>query len=379
MVDPLQHDPLAALAESERALSTLMANLPGVAYRCSNKPDWPMQFMSQGCLEVTGYPPEAFVDNAKLAYGDIIHPDDQERVWAEVQVAVDADRPFTLEYRITTAAGQARQVWERGRAVRDPQGQLLSLEGFIWDVTERAELEARVLGAQRLEAMGQLAGGVVHDINNMLMVIRSFLDMAEAGHHGGASEDWVGPAVQAVERGAALTRQLLTIARKQPHEHRPVELNQLLEGFVALIGRLLGRWVTLDLQLAERPVWVHADGGQLEQVLMNFCINARDAMPEGGRLTLVCRVQRATAGGDAQDGGGDLAVIEVIDTGTGIDPAIQEEVFSPFFTTKSVEQGTGLGLSTVASIVQQHRGRVALHSSPGQGCRFQVSLPLLEL
>jgi len=279
MVDAPRPLAPAVQTESERALSTLLANLPGVAYRCLNRPRWPMEFLSQGCLELTGYPPETFVMNAEMEYGDIIHAEDRKRIWGEVQLAIDTDRPFTLEYRIRTADGRQRRVWERGRAVRDVAGVLVSLEGFIWDVTERVELEARVLEAQRLEVMGQLAGGVVHDINNMLMVIRSFLDMAAAGHHGNSSKDWVGPAVHAVERGAALTRQLLTIARQEPHERREVELNGLLEGFVAMIGPLLGKLVTVDLHPADGPIRVYADPTQLEQVLMNLCINAVTPCP----------------------------------------------------------------------------------------------------
>ncbi len=365
-----------AMPEPERALATLLANLPGMAYRCLNEPDWPMQFMSQGCLEVTGYPPEAFVMNARLAYGEIIHADDRARVWDEVQEAVQADRPFTLQYRIRTADRQERVVWERGRAVRDPEGRLLSLEGFIQDITARVELEQRYLHAQKLEVMGQLAGGVVHDINNMLMVIRAFLDMAQLDQKPDAPEDWVHPALQAVERGAVLTRQLLTIARKQPSQVRPLELNALLEGFVALFERPLGKAVHLELRRSEEPAWVLGDPGQLEQVLMNLCINARDAMPNGGRLGLRCRV--APHGDVVNACHQDYAVVEVSDTGTGIDPAIQQDIFSPFYTTKPADKGTGLGLSTVASIVQQHRGHVRLHSEPGQGSRFEVWLPLLE-
>jgi two-component system, cell cycle sensor histidine kinase and response regulator CckA len=376
LADTPEHPAAPGLSEPERALATLLANLPGMAYRCLNLPGWPIQFLSQGCLELTGHPPEALVMNAEHEFADIIHPDDRARIWDEVQAALEGDRPFTLQYRIHTADGRERTVWERGTAVRDAEGEVLSLEGFIQDITERVQLEARVLEAQKLEVMGQLAGGVVHDINNMLMVIRSFLYMAELEQRPDASDDWVHPALQAVERGAALTRQLLTIARKQPSEVRRLELNALLEDFVAIFERPLGKLVHLELKLADGPVWVLGDAGQLEQVLMNLCINARDAMSRGGHLGLACRVVRQ---GDGEDGiGRDCAVIEVSDTGTGIEPAIQEEIFSPFFTTKPVGKGTGLGLSTVSSIVQQHQGQVRLHSSPGQGSRFEVWLPLHE-
>ena len=376
MPNPIEPRVQPSLPEPERALATLLANLPGMVYRCLNQPGWPMQFLSEGCLDLTGHPSEAFVGNPEREFGDIIHPDDQGRIWDEVQAAIDADRPFTLQYRIHTADGRERTVWERGRAVRGVGGELLSLEGFIQDISQRVQLEARMLEAQKLEVMGQLAGGVVHDINNMLMVIRSFLDMAQLDQRSDAPEDWVHPALRAVERGAALTRQLLTIARKQPAEVRTLDLNTLLEGFVALFERPLGKLVRFELRLADEPVRVLGDAGQLEQVLMNLCINARDAMPGGGRLDLGCRVVRQ---GDIVDIiGQPCAVLEVRDTGTGIDPAIQEDIFSPFFTTKPADKGTGLGLSTVASIVQQHRGQVRLRSSPGQGSRFEVWLPLVE-
>jgi two-component system cell cycle sensor histidine kinase/response regulator CckA len=374
MTEPDEEARKSRWSEPGRALSTLLANLPGVAYRCLNRPDWPMEFLSEGCFELTGFPPEALVMGAERSYGELIHPEDRERIWQEVQLAVEADQPFTLEYRISTADGQERVVWERGRAVRDEGGELVSLEGFIQDITARRELERRYLQAQKLEVMGQLAGGVVHDINNMLMVIRSFLDMARIDAQDEEVEGWASPAVKAVERGAALTRQLLTIARQQPAEQREVELGPLLEECGALLQPLLGKLVRLELELAEEPLWVLADPAQLEQVLSNLCINARDAMPQGGRITISCRRREEGAWEDQAP----RAVIEVADTGTGIDPSIRDQVFLPYFTTKPADRGTGLGLSSVASIVQAHQGHIELVSEPGEGSRFVIDLPLLE-
>ncbi len=356
-----------ALRESERAHSTLLANLPGVAYRCLNQPGWPMQFLSQGCLEVTGYTPEALMIGGEKDFGDILHPEDRARVWDEVQQAINAGQPFTLQYRIHTADGGERVVWERGRAVYDELDRLVSLEGFIQDITERVELEARMLEAQKLEAVGQLAGGVVHDINNMLMVIRAFMDAAPSPGEG-ATHEWREPALQAVDRGTALTRQLLTIARQQPSERSELELGALIDGFVALVGPLLGKAVQLELVRAPEPLWVQGDRIQLEQVLMNLAINARDAMPDGGRLVIRARADAEAA----------LAIVEVEDDGAGIDPALQDRVFTPYFTTKAPERGTGLGLFTVKSIVQQHGGVVDLVSAPGRGCCFSIQLPMVR-
>jgi two-component system cell cycle sensor histidine kinase/response regulator CckA len=373
MADPKEHEGRSRPSEPERTLATLLANLPGVAYRCLNAPDWPMEFLSEGCLDLTGYPPEDLLKDAGFAFGDLIHPDDRDRVWREVQQAVEVDQPFTLEYRIRTADGQERTVWERGCAVRDEAGELVSLEGFIQDISDRVELERRSVQAQKLEALGQLAGGVVHDINNMLMVIRSFLEMAQIDGVERGIEDWAGPAVQAVERGAALTRQLLTISRQQPAEQREVDLGRLLGDCGALLQPLLGKRVWLELDLPDEPLRVLADPAQLQQVLTNLCINARDAMPDGGRIRLSCR----RCFDIAPEPGAPCAVLEVADTGTGIDPAIQQQVFQPYFTTKAPEHGTGLGLSSVASIVQAHRGHIDLHSELGVGSRFVITLPLI--
>ncbi len=364
---------LRALRESERAHATLLANLPGVAYHCLNVAGWPMQFMSEGCLELTGHPPEVFLPGGRLSFGDIIHPDDRGWVWDEVQRAVQEDRRFTLEYRILRADGEERVVWERGTAIRDASGRVKSLEGFIWDVSERVELERRSLHAQKMELLGAFAGGVAHDFNNLLMVIRAFLELASDAVLDDSLSGWARRAERAVDRAASLTRQLIAFSRRQPLERTKLDLRAVVEGHLEMIGHLLGHRVHVELELGSEPAWVYADAGQLEQVLLNLCVNARDAMPEGGTLRIRCDSHIPPSNGP--EGAASWSLLEVADSGGGMPPEVLERALTPFFTTKEEGEGTGLGLASVQRIVERHGGRLALDSVLGQGTTVRLELP----
>ena len=168
-----------ALHESERSLKTLMSNLPGMAYRCCNDRNWTMEYVSEGAVGLTGYQPADLIGNAKIAYNDLIRPDDQGPVWEAVQKAVGSRDKYTLNYRIRRADGQERWVWEQGQGVFSPAGDLLALEGFIIDVSERCLLEEERLKTQKLESIGTLAGGIAHDFNNLLQGIFGYISMAK--------------------------------------------------------------------------------------------------------------------------------------------------------------------------------------------------------
>jgi signal transduction histidine kinase len=244
---------------------------------------------------------------------------------------------------------------------------------------ERRRLEEQLLQAQKMEAIGQLAGGVAHDFNNILTAIIGTADLmladlpAESPHRADAVE-----ILDAAQRAAGLTRQLLAFSRKRAGETRPVDLNALVRGLQTMLRRLLDATIELSLQLDDGLAGTVADAGQIEQVLLNLAVNARDAMPRGGRLT----VQTANAELDRnycdQHPGvkpGPYVMISVSDTGIGMDTPTQARVFQPFFTTKEPGKGTGLGLSTVDTIIKQHGGHVGLYSEIGRGTVFKVYLP----
>jgi len=241
----------------------------------------------------------------------------------------------------------------------------------LQDITERKQaeedrerLQAQLVQAQRLEAIGRLAGGVAHDFNNLLQAMMSLAQLLRLDT--GVEEL---PAITAemeavIKRGSALTRQLLLFSRRQGAEKQPVELGEVVSGAVTLLKRLLPEHITLVIDTPARPLWVDGNAGQLQQVLMNLVVNAKDAMPDGGVLTV-----RATSGVEV--------CLEVADTGHGMDAATGEHIFEPFFTTKEPGKGTGLGLAVVHGIVRDHGGRIEVESAPGTGSRFRIWLPVL--
>jgi PAS domain S-box-containing protein len=494
-----------ALRENQRALATLMSNLPGMAYRCVNDRDRTMQFASAGAFELTGYYPDDLVGNHKIAYGQLIHPDDREAVWNEMQAAIRDEKPYQLSYRLRVG-GRDRSVWEQGRGVRSFEGGRFALEGFIIDVTERvraqenlrkseerfrqlaeniegvfwmtdrtmcqifyvsrayeaiwgrtreslfknplSRLEAvepkdkeRVLAAakraleggydeeyrivrpdgsvrwiwdrafpivddtgqvyrlagiaediterqvlaealrqaQKMEAVGRLAGGIAHDFNNLLTVINGYSEVLLTTLGPQHSSRWcVEATMKAGQRAALLTRQLLAFSRKQVLTPVVLDLNALVTNMKDMVQRLIGEDVNLTTSLTPGVGCVRADSGQVQQILMNLVVNARDAMPKGGQLTLRTAnvtLSEADLRAHADVKPGAYALLAVSDTGCGMTEEVKARLFEPFFTTKELGKGTGLGLSTVYGIVKQSSGHINVNSEPGKGSTFEIYLP----
>ncbi|WP_025324234.1 GAF domain-containing protein [Deferrisoma camini] len=355
------------LAETRRALSTLIDNLPGAAYRCACVPSRaPVEFLSPGATRVFGGSDPVALGDPSRGLAEPVVPEDRPRVWREIVAAVARGEPYEVEYRVQDASGGLRWVLDVGRAVEGSAGR--RLEGILFDVTERRALEAQLTYSQRMEALGRLAGGVAHDFNNLLTAVSGYAEMVGRRVRGdGKGERAAREILKAVDRAAELTRQLLTFSRRQKVEPRVLRLNEALRDLTGMLERLLGEDVRLHLELGSGVGTVRADPGQLEQVVLNLVVNARDAMPRGGDLWV--RTLRGV------DGGRPVAVIEVEDTGTGIDPGVVEHIFEPFFTTKGEEKGTGLGLATVYGIVSQAGGRIDVVSRPGEGSLFRVLWP----
>ncbi len=623
---------VTALEEKERSMSTLLSHLPGMAYRCKNNREWTMEFLSEGCHELTGYPPDDLLENHQISYNDLIHPEDRESVWEEVQTAIRDHRPFQHIYRIITASRSTRWVWEQGQGVFSPDGKVEALEGFISDITDRktaeealtqasnewritfdatqdiilmldgqfnvikansaacrffdkpyeqllgksclllfpedeealqvcpvlrmeqtlqheereiflpdkgiwvlvsvdpifdqpdkligavqiirdithikemekslreakeeweetfniindaitihdkefniiranpsaeemlglpllqmskkkcyesyhgtpcapegcpscrtlqtgipstteifephlnkfieikalprlddnrkliglvhvvrdisdrkkSEEEQRLLQdqliqAQKMESIGNLAGGVAHDFNNMLSAILGYnelsLDMLPEDHP--VRENLL-IIHEAGEKAAALTRQLLAFGRKQILEMKPVNLNVIVENMSKMLSRLIGEDIVLEFHTQQPVKNVLADAGQIEQILMNLAVNARDAIGSGGHLIIETSdrtIDGAFSHPRLKVEPGAYVQITVSDTGEGIPREVQEKIFEPFFTTKERDKGTGLGLATVYGIVKQHRGWIWVYSEEGIGTTFKILLP----
>jgi PAS domain S-box-containing protein len=268
----------------------------------------------------------------------------------------------------------------------DRNGRFLGTVHIVRDITDRKKaeeeqrsLQAELLQIQKMDSIGRLAGAIAHDFNNILSAIIGFskLALTKVSNNDPVAEDLriIG---ESGERAAALTKQLLAFSRKQVLEMKVVNLNTVIENTVKMIGRLIGTQVILDLRLHKPLGNVVADVGQLEQILMNLLVNARDAMPSGGTITIETAETGAPEGHEQEFGKGPFIMLTVTDTGMGMSPEVKERIFEPFFTTKDQGKGTGLGLSTVYGIVKQHNGHVVVRSEPGEGTTFELYFPLVD-
>ena len=267
-------------------------------------------------------------------------------------------------------------------SVLDTNGNVANYVAVKRDVTREIQLEEQLRQAQKMEAIGQLAGGVAHDFNNILTVIQgNACLLMDNGMKPGEISESARQILAAAERAANLTRQLLLFSRKQVMQPISLELNSVVGGMTKMLQRILGEDIVFHSQFAPDLPAIHADAGMIEQVLLNLAVNSRDAMPNGGRLLIATSCQVIDEARALQTAGaspGRFVCLTVSDTGTGIDPEILPRIFEPFFTTKEVGKGTGLGLATVHGIVKQHHGWIEVKSEPGQGTAFHIWLPALD-
>ncbi|HEY4989835.1 MAG TPA: PAS domain S-box protein [Opitutaceae bacterium] len=370
----------AGQREQERAIATLFSNLPGMAYRCLNDPASTMEFVSGGCLELTGYEPAAFVGNLLTSYEAIIEADDRQAAREVVARAVGRGEAFELTYRIRTREGTLKWVWERGRSVPGPDGPVRFLEGFITDITERKLLETQVLQNQRLESIGTLAGGIAHDLNNVFAPIMMagdlLVDKTEPD-----SVQLLDIIAASARRGAELVRQILLFARGMEGPRVAVNPTALFAEIKTFLESTFPKSIRLNFHINEGVSAISGDPVQLHQMLINLAVNARDAMPSGGRLAISATAASVSASSprphpDAIPGA--FVRIDIADTGTGIPDILKGQIFDPFFTTKGVGRGSGLGLSTARSIVKAHCGFITFVSTEGIGTTFSIFLPTAE-
>ena len=311
-----------------------------------------------------------------LSIYELIHPDDRPAVRAAIQEAAGGgEEPVSVEFRVKTFDGRMRVLHALGRRLSGAGADTLVVVNSR-DVTEMQQLEQQFRQAQKMDALGQLAGGVAHDFNNLLTVITGNAGLLQLG---GAGEGEKGPLLRdiqtAAERAAALTRQLLVFSRQEKAQKKEVELNALVANLGELLRRLISEEVVIEIAGTPEPLWLRADPSMIEQVVMNLAINARDAMPQGGRLFIgTGPAAPAEAPAELEQ---PCLMLEVTDSGTGIPAEVMPKIFDPFFTTKEVGKGTGLGLATVFGIVQQHKGRIVVKSEEGRGTTFRIFLPRL--
>ena len=328
-----------------------------------------------------GHEPSHIMQNIS-AWKQFIHPDDRNRVGAKLEAAIAACFDvWEDEYRFQRGNGTFAIVIDRGRVVRDASGDVIRMIGALMDVTERRELDMRLAHAQKLEALGKLTGGIAHDFNNLLTVIIGNTDILaqrlepETDLHSLASLSFA-----AAERGAELTSRLLAFGRRQPLLPQPVDVGLMTKGLRPLLMRTLSESIDLNIILPSDPCIAQLDAGQLEAALLNLAINARDAMPNGGLLTVLTEAVWLGAEPDEVDDmpPGHFVALSVIDTGAGMDDETVQRAFEPFFTTKDAAAGSGLGLSMVYGFVKQSSGRVKISTTYGGGSTVAMYFPMSE-
>lgn len=346
--------------------------------------DWNLEndtvWWNEGFEALFGYIGNA-TEQGRHSHLDRIHPEDRDRVIARLQAAIDGgDDNWSDGYRFRRRDGSYANVVDRGCLIRDAAtGKTTRMVGCMTDVTERLALEEQLRQSQRLDAVGQLTGGVAHDFNNLLTVIMGNAELLEQEL---AANRQLHPLAEiiasAARRGASLTQHLLAFARKQALDPKPLDVNHIATAATSMLRRTLGLHIEIRLNCGEGLWQALVDAPQLENALLNICLNARDAMPDGGKLTIETsntELEQHYADQHVEVRPGQYVLLAVSDTGTGIAPEHLNHVFEPFFTTKDKSRGTGLGLAMVYGFVKQSGGHVCLYSEPGEGTTVKLYLP----
>jgi len=360
----------------DRAIASLSQ---GLVIADSLQPDNPIIFANPGFEKLTGYTQAEILDrNCRFLQGPKTDPAAAEKI----RLAMQNSQPVQVEILNYRKDGQT--FWSELiiTPIRDAEGKVTHFVGIQNDITMRKQLEEQFRQAQKMDAFGQLAGGVAHDFNNLLTIINGYSEMLlESLSQSDPSWQLIAEIHKAGERSAGLTRQLLAFSRQQILATRILNLNEVVADTDKMLRRLIGEDIRLTTTLETHPWAVLADPGQVEQVLLNLAVNARDAMPRGGRLTIETRnveLDEAYVRTRKDATAGPHVALSVTDTGTGMPPEVTVKIFEPFFTTKEAGKGTGLGLATVYGIVKQSGGHVAVYSEVGVGTTFKVYLPRTE-
>jgi len=360
---------IGALRQSEERYRLVSETSSDYVYSFQVGPDGAMtcEWITDPFTRITGF--DAAEINER-GWNSLCHPEDVA-VANQHQEALLSGRSDSVDIRIVTKDKRVRWMRVYDRPILTESGQVSRIYGAAQDITVQRQLEEQLLQSRKMEAIGQLAGGVAHDFNNLLTVICGYgdlltkqPDMSEAGR------EYAQEILEAAKRAAQLTRQLLAFGRRQVLQLKTVNLNNIARDLEKLLGRLIGEDVELRMSCAADLGLVKVDAGQIEQVIMNLAVNARDAMPKGGRLTI------ETANVDFD--GTPHVMVAVSDSGTGMDSETAARVFEPFFTTKEIGKGTGLGLAMAYGIVKQSGGDIRIDTKVGRGTTFKIYLPRLE-
>ena len=362
------------LEESQKALEALLGNLPGMAYRCRYERQRSMEFVSEGCFDLTErHSRDLLAENS--SYAELVHPEDRDWIWDEIESSVARRRPFQLIYRIVCPSGATRWVWEQGRGTVKQAGTIETLEGFIADITERHSMQEQTRHQEKMAALGLLAAGVAHEVGNPLASISGVTQTLLRRSDEPKVIEKLELIKAHVQRISHIVREMQNFGRPPILDWRPCALNEILTKAVEMI-RFDKRAadVEIDLEMTPDLPSTYAIEDQLLQVFLNVLLNALDALNSLGdsksrRLSIVSRTSESPSG--------PAIVVEFDDAGVGIPKEAVGRVFDPFFTTKEVGYGTGLGLAVCYRIVEEHRGHIGINSETTNGTRVRITLPVL--
>lgn len=348
-------------------------------------------YISRGYEEIWGRSRQSLYDNP-ISWLESVHPDDRDRVFTNSKEK-QINGEYKEEYRIIRPDGQLRWISDRAFPVRNEKGEAVRVAGIAEDITEKkikeeqlkeaeikkSELESQLIQAQKLESLGTLASGIAHDFNNILSIIMGHTSVLSLNRENPEKfAQHVFALQKAAERGASLVRQLLTFARKTEFRLEFLHLNDIILEIVKLISQTFPKNLVLELDLKDNLPKLKMDSNQIHQVILNLCVNARDAMPKGGKLKIETSETdfREIKAGYSKSKADRYVLLRITDNGSGMDEKIKNRIFEPFFTTKEIGKGTGLGLALAYSVIENHKGWIEVKSALGEGTSFSIFLPV---
>jgi PAS domain S-box-containing protein len=340
-----------------------------------------MEFVSDGCRDITGFDPADLVQNQTVSYRQLIYSKDRDMVREEIDRALRERRHYQISYRIQTRVGEEKWVWEQGAGFFAPSAaEATAVEGVIVDITPRRAVTKQIETQDRLANVGRMATGIAHDFNNIMSIITLYSGLLERQPDHPRRNQYLSVISQQAYHASRLIRQLLDYSRNSLVDQQALNLSTFLEEMVGLLQRTVPENVAVRLESSAEEALVRADPTRLQQVMINLAFNARDAMPNGGSLNVSLTRLELGSGEQLADVNldpGHWLCIRVTDTGFGIPPHVLPRIFEPFYTTKEPGRGTGLGLAQVQGIVTELNGAIGVHSELGAGTTFSIYLPAL--
>ena len=372
------HHTRTELQAAEQRYRTLVERLPAITYIAEVGSLGRWHFVSPQIESMLGFSADEWLSDPGI-WMRCIHEDDRQIALAAEKRVQETGELYQAEYRMCARDGRILWFRDEAKLLEAPDGSIPLMQGVLYDITEYKRLEDQLRQAQKMEALGQLAGGVAHDFNNLLMVIQAHADriLGQLPQTDSSYADAV-EIHNATTRAASLTSQLLAFSRKQILQPKVLDLGAVLTEVGKMLERLLGATITLQLEIQPGIGKIKVDRSQLEQAILNLAVNARDAMPAGGTLAIQARnvhFSETQVWQHSSLPSGSYVALTISDTGVGIDPDAQSRIFEPFFTTKAPGKGTGLGLSMVYGVVKQSDGAITVESVLGRGTTFKIFLP----